>query len=37
MKAEIIHTDIAPEYTVVVAMKDENLTLTILSNLFNCK
>lgn len=37
MKAEIIHTDIAPEFTVAVAIKDENLTLTIFSNQLTCK
>lgn len=37
MKAGIIHTDIAPEFTVAVAIKDENLTLTIFSNQLTCK
>lgn len=37
MKAEIIHTDIAPEFTVAVAIRDENLTLTIFSNQLTCK
>lgn len=37
MNAEIIHTDIAPEFTVAVAIKDEILTLTIFSNHLTCK
>lgn len=37
MKAEIIRTDIAPEFTVAVAIKDKNFTLPIFSNQLTCK
>lgn len=37
MDAGIIHADIAPKFTVAVAVKDEDLTLTIFSNQLTCK
>lgn len=37
MRTGITHSDIAPKFTVAVAVKNEDLTLTICCNQLTCK